>query len=278
MEGGVTETNVPTEEVGELSKRSDADIEQRMSEIEGDFSKNKEFSSLEKEMEKRERASVFSVPLENVSSAIDVLIKKDKEQPNGFGSFIEKRDASETKSVAQKYLTPSEISDDELKKDFRDAVMGNPDTWYADGLKLRESLKEASRRGINTNELVVDIEREFIKDGYSKQDAQETVARKLTPIFKESTNINQTANAKESIDSKVKELETKRDLEIDELNKVDDTFEFLPIDKVKGVEVEMEVEVAETGKKQKVMINALKAQNELKKRVSMFKKLKDCVG
>lgn len=81
-----------------------------------------------------------------------------------------------------------------------------------------------------------------------------------------------------SVQDNVKELEAKRDLEIDEVNKVDDTFEFLPNKEVKGVEVEMEVEVAETGKKQKVMINALKAQNELKKRVSMFKKLKDCVG
>ena len=50
-------------------------------------------------MEKRERDTVFNVPLENVNDAVDTLMKKEKEQPNGYGSFIEKRDARETKKT-----------------------------------------------------------------------------------------------------------------------------------------------------------------------------------
>lgn len=169
------------------SKKSDADIENRMAELEGKKDGAKEFNLLEKEMEKRERDSVFNVPLEKVSDSIDSLIKKEKEKPNGFGSFIEKSDARETKEVAKKYLNPKSISDSELKQDFKDAVMGNPSTWYADGLKLRESMKEAASRGIDTRQMVLEIEREFEKNGYTKEEAQYAVAKRLEPIFKDAT-------------------------------------------------------------------------------------------
>jgi hypothetical protein len=133
--------------------KSDSAIEKRMAEIEGagfGTPELAEFNALEKEMEKRERDSVFNVPLENVNDAIGALINKEKEQPNGYGSFIEKRDARETKEVADRYLNAKDLTEDELKKDFSDAVRGNPTTWYADGLKLREALKEATNRGIDT--------------------------------------------------------------------------------------------------------------------------------
>lgn len=171
--------------------KSDSDIEKRMSEIEGDSDFNDEFNSLEKEMQKRERESVFNVPLSEVGKSVDSLMQKEKEMPNGFGSFIEKRDASETKEVADKYLNPKEITDAELKKDFKDAVLGNPDTWYADGLKLRESMNEASNRGIDVKDLVAEIEKQYVKDGYTEAEARRTVAIQLKPIFEGSQKVNE---------------------------------------------------------------------------------------
>lgn len=177
--------------------KSDADIENRMSELERKISETKdfdeaqkhqsEFNSLEKEMEKRERDSVFSVPLDKVGESIDALMKKEKEMPNGFGSFIEKRDAKETKEVADKYLNSKDIPDEEIKTDFKNALMGNPDTWYADGLKLRESMKEATSRGIDIETLLGEAEKEFTKDGYDSQTAKEVIAGRLQKVFKDST-------------------------------------------------------------------------------------------
>jgi hypothetical protein len=157
-----------------------------MSEIEGDPNFSQEFSALEKEMEARERASVFGVKLSEVESAVNSLMDKEKNMPNGFGSFIEKRDARETKDVAKKYLNASSLSDIEVLEDFKNALLGNPDTWYADGLKLRESMNEASRRGINTSELISNIEKEFEKDGYTTEEARSVVANRLSKILNDS--------------------------------------------------------------------------------------------
>jgi len=206
-------TDIKGKDVVVVDKRSDADIEKRMLDIEdgkgGDMA---EFNKLEKEMEKRERATVFDVPLDKVNDAVDALMKKEKEQPNGYGSFIEKRDARETKEVADKYSNPKDISDAELKQDFRDAVLGNPDTWYADGLKLRESMKEATERGIDIQDMIGVIEKEYKKDGYTAQEARETVARKLKPIFEgsqkvetdKSRQIEQSISTKSDIKNEVK--------------------------------------------------------------------------
>jgi hypothetical protein len=175
----------------EIEKKSDADIEKRMQEIEESAGgipsfqteSGKEYDFLEKEMEKREKASVFNVTLDKVKEAVDALIKKEKEMPNGYGAFIEMKDARETKSVANKYLNASELTESEIYKDFADAVMGNPDTWYADGLKLRESLKEATNRGIDAQKMVERIVQEFVRDGFTEEEAKSVVARQLAPIF-----------------------------------------------------------------------------------------------
>lgn len=221
---GTNKVEQPTED---FIKKSDAEIEKRMLEIQDnnpsfDSKDQSEFNTLEKEMEKRERASVFNVPLEKVSDAVDALMKKEKEQPNGFGSFIEKKDASETKQVAEKYSNPKDISDAELKKDFRDAVTGNPDTWYADGLKLRESMKEASNRGVDSKELIAEVEKEYVKDGYTPQDAQRTVARKLKPIFEGSQKVNEKQLAQPIEEHPdIKKLEEQKSDEIKEVSKPD---------------------------------------------------------
>ena len=176
-----------TEQIGkgeDLSKKTDAEIEKRMLDIEdGKGGDMVEFNRLEKEMEKRERATVFDVTLDEVNNAVDALLKKEKEQPNGYGSFIERRDARETKEVANKYLNAKEISDADLKNDFKEALMGNPATWYADGLKLRESMKEAANRGIDINDMLREVEKEFTKDGFSIEEAKMVIARYLEPIF-----------------------------------------------------------------------------------------------
>lgn len=189
------EEKVAVSEFGDLSKMTDKDIENRMTKIENDNSKGKEFDFLEKEMEKRERATIFNVSLDKVNDAIDALIIKEKDMPNGWGAFIEPRDARETKEIADKYLNAKSISDVELKKDFKDAVFGRPDSWYADGLKLRESIKEAANRGIDTQEMVREIELEFERDGYTAEEARKMVARKLAPIFKGSESV-QTSESK----------------------------------------------------------------------------------
>jgi hypothetical protein len=189
----------PKEEVGEVEvnvTKSDADIEKRMSELEEtglklDTPELKEYNALEKEMEKRERDIVFNTPLENVGAAVDALIQKEKDKPNGFGAFIEKRDARETKEVAERYLSADKLTDTELKEDFKDALFGNPTTWYADGLKLRESMKEASNRGIVIDDLLKTVEKEFTKDGFDEATARKVIAGMLKPVFEGSQKVNE---------------------------------------------------------------------------------------
>lgn len=178
----------PKEPTKEL--RSDSELENKMSELENSGLKFQskeaaEFNVIEKEMEKRERESVFNTPLEEASEAIDALIKKEKDKPNGYGSFIERRDTSESKEVISKYLKADELSDSEVMKDFVDALRGKPATWYADGIQLRESVKEASKRGIGTDKLIDKAKDVYLKDGYSEKDASEVVGMFLEPLLKD---------------------------------------------------------------------------------------------
>jgi hypothetical protein len=171
----------------EANHQSDADIEKRMSELDNypSFSPERhEYNQLEKEMEKREKDSVFSVPLDKASDAIDALLKKNKEMPNGYGAFIEKRDARESKAVIERYTTDrNELSERDIKSDFKGALMGNPDTWYADGLKLRESANLAAERGINIGDLLKNVQDEFTKDGYDDKTSKQVIARMLSTII-----------------------------------------------------------------------------------------------
>lgn len=173
-------------------KGTDEEIEKRMLELEDsgmkfDSKEQHEFNSLEKEMEKRERYSVFNVPLNEADKSLDALAKKEKDQPNGYGSFIEKRDIRESKEIIERYSEENRknLSDKELMNDFSDALRGNPTTWYADGLKLRESAKEAADRGIAFDRLLKTATDVYIKDGYNKETAQSVVLGFLEPIFKD---------------------------------------------------------------------------------------------
>lgn len=182
--GGGVGTNIPeAQKQGPDEVLTDAQIEGRMTEIEGDKNSQSEFNALEKEMEKRERALVFDVSLNRVSESVDIILQKDKDKPNGFGSFIDKKDARETKQVAERYLNADKLTEDELMKDFSDAVRGNPTTWYADGLKLREALNEATRRGIDTEKILSYVVSVYTKAGYSEAEAKSVVGNMLAPIF-----------------------------------------------------------------------------------------------
>jgi hypothetical protein len=201
------------------SALSDADIEKRMLELQDSGLKfgtpeTKEFNALEKEMEKRERDSVFNVPLDKVGESVDALMQKEKDMPNGFGAFIDKRDARETKEFADKYLNAKELTDAELKKDFSDAVRGNPTTWYADGLKMREALKEATNRGIDTKDMLAAATKVYEDAGYDTETAKSVVANMLKPIFEGSqrVNENQISAKSESLLSKEQTKEPKQEI------------------------------------------------------------------
>lgn len=188
-----TVTPEGTQEVTpEFEQKTDDDIEKRMAEIEGDSASQKEFNALEKEMEKRERGSVFNVALNKINEAIDALMQKEKTKPNGYGVFIEKRDARETKEVADRYLNAKELTDAELKKDFSDSLRGNPTTWYADGLRLRESLKEASNRGIDTKQMIEEAVKVYTNAGYDIKTAKSVVENMLKPIFEGTQEVTPT--------------------------------------------------------------------------------------
>lgn len=186
---------LPQVEPAEPAQQTDAEIESRMAEIEGNPDNQKEFNALENEMEKREKASVFDVPLADVGKSVDALLQKEKDKPNGYGAFIEKRDARETKEVADRYLNADKLTEKELIKDFSDAVRGNPTTWYADGLKLRESLKEATKRGIDTEKMLADVVSVYTNAGYSEAEAKSVVGNMLAPIFNKNVVTNQPTNA-----------------------------------------------------------------------------------
>jgi hypothetical protein len=215
------ESNVPVSETKGFTEgsvggdRSDGDIEKRMAELEGakiGTPELAEFNALEKEMEKRERDTVFNVPLENVNDAVDALMKKEKEQPNGFGSFIEKRDARETKEVADRYLNAKELTDAELKQDFSDAVRGNPTTWYADGLKMREALKEATNRGIDTKDMLAEVVKVYEDAGYDIETAKSVVAGMLKPIFEGSQKVNEKKAVEQSLKEQTKVETVKQEI------------------------------------------------------------------
>lgn len=195
-EAQIAEEQTPKAEgsdvVGEdLTKKTDSDIENRMSEIETDRKLKEEFNSLETEMEKRERQSVFNIPLSEVGNSVDALMQKDKDKPNGFGSFISKPDAKQTKQVADRYLDADKLTDNELMQDFSDAVRGIPTTWYADGLKLRESIKEASKRGIDTKEMIDEVIKVYTESGYDIETAKSVVSNMLSPILKGAKSVNE---------------------------------------------------------------------------------------
>lgn len=206
-----------------LMNMSDADIENEMTKLELSGDRDR-FNLLEKEMEKRERNTVFSVELDKVEEAVDALMKKEKEMPNGWGANIDQQEANKTKAVARRYLHAKDLTDNDIIKDFKDSIFGNPDIYYADGLRLRESMKEWANRGKEVRDLVKAVELEFEADGFSKKDGQEMVARKMAKILEGSTKVDESKMVsnqaqKSNVDLKKEAIEAEKQQAITEATK-----------------------------------------------------------
>jgi len=174
----------------EIKSKSIDDLENRMYEIEDTYggipsqSQNKsdaeEYIAIEKELESREWKSVINSSLDKVSNILDDLQKKNKEMPNGYEAFIDPSDIRQSRKVVEKYS--SDVSKQEATKDFKDAFFGNPSTWYADALKLRESARAYIEQGGNIKELLSSISSEFQNDGFTEQDAANIINTKLNAV------------------------------------------------------------------------------------------------
>ena len=177
----VSTTETPASD--DIKNKSIEELEKRKAELEGAKSFTEEAyesAKIERELEKREWQSVLNAPLSDVNGIVNGLMVKDKEMPNGYGTFIEKSDARQTKEVAEKYS--KEVSKEEAKKDFKDAFFGNPSSWYADGLKLRESVRAYVEQGGSFKELLDSVKREFNSDGFTEEEAAGVINNKLNSI------------------------------------------------------------------------------------------------
>ena len=180
-DGGKETKAVPSSETSVTNKTID-ELERQQNNLEGSGSESdrKLYNIIDKELEGREWGSVLNATLDEIPSVVDALMVKEKTMPNGYGSYMEKRDARETKDVANKYS--SEVSKAEARKDFKDSFFGNPSTWYADGLKMRESVRAFTEMGGTFKELLGAVKKEFLSDGFSEKDAAEVVNKKLSEV------------------------------------------------------------------------------------------------
>lgn len=187
VEGEVVE-EVPVEGQKNYQDISVEDLEKRLEKIEDskDPKDKEEFKEIEKELESREWKSVMGSPLEDINSVVSDLEQKNKEMPNGFGSFIEPSDARQTKGVAKKYS--GEVSKQEALNDFKDAFFGNPTKWYADGLKLRESARAFIEQGGTFKDLLSSVQQEFESDSFTEQEAAQVIKAKLDEVTKVNTD------------------------------------------------------------------------------------------
>ena len=198
---GETETKeTPVkEDTGKYTAQPTEELEQRMFELENSKDKKErdEFNEIEKELENREWGSVINAPLSEVESTVDELVEKEKSMPNGFGSFIEKADATETKEVAKKYS--GEVSKADAKKDFDKAFNGSPSTWYADALKLKESVRVFIEQGGTFKELLQGQATEYTKDGFTEEEAASVIGRKLEDIKRQTDKSQQESQVKPDV-------------------------------------------------------------------------------
>jgi len=216
-EANISDSNIPSEaEVVDYTSKTDKELYDIQSKYEESENENEQqmFSDSEKELERREKDKVFSAPLNEVSNVLDELRLQEKNMPNGFGIFTDLSDLSESKKVVERYLNPEKLSDREVESDFMNALRGNPKTWYADGLKLRESVKESGNRGISFEDLISKAKQIYINDGYDVKVADEIIASKLAPIFGEqqtaqapTTKVEEEANISDSNISSEAEVE-----------------------------------------------------------------------
>lgn len=183
----VKETIVEPEIVEEdVTKKSTEALEERWQELEDkltDDESRKEFNKVEKELIKRERESIFNIPVEDVPDVINAMSEKRK---SGTDTFMEASEGRRVKQIAEEYSNNNKenINDEQLIKDFIKGLRGNPDLDYADGLLVRESVKEHVRRGGDVNSLIEEAKKIYTKAGYSEKEAGEVVGMMIKKILK----------------------------------------------------------------------------------------------
>jgi hypothetical protein len=131
---------------------------------------DKEFGMIEDELIRRDDQAIRSAPLSDMDKTIASM-------------DLDRREARELRSIAAKYQAVKQIPDEELIKDFSDALMGNPTTWSPDGIKLRESANALAERNIDLNIALEKVAKRFTDDGYDLATAKEVIAGYLKPIF-----------------------------------------------------------------------------------------------
>ena len=196
LESGTQEVTEGVE-VPQLKDREVSELENRMTEIENskDPSDKKEFNDIENELQSREWKTILDAPMDKLNEVLDDLAKKDKEMPNGFGTFIDPESIREIKEIAEKYSpeNTSELTDQQVKKDFQLALneTGN-NLEEASSFRMREALKEASERGITIESLIETAVNKYVNDGFDKKTGEEVVASKLEKYLNKTKQDEQT--------------------------------------------------------------------------------------
>ena len=184
-------------EAPQLKDREVSELENRMTEIENskDPSDKKEFNDIENELQSREWKTILDAPMDKLNEVLDDLAKKDKEMPNGFGTFIDTESIREIKEIAEKYSpeNTSELTDQQVEKDFQLALneTGN-NLEEASSFRMREALKEASERGITIESLIETAVNKYVNDGFDKKTGEEVVASKLEKYLNKTKQDEQT--------------------------------------------------------------------------------------
>ena len=177
------ETEVETEESEvDIKNKTTEELEILQSKIEDSQNPKDEnlFGKIDNELENREWRSILYAPLNKINSIVESLSVKEKEKPFGFGSYIEKSDATKVKSIVNKYSNP--VSKSQAKKDFKTGLLGNPDTNYSDALLVRESVQSFINSGGTFLELVKSAANEFTSQGFSEEQAAGVIQQKVENI------------------------------------------------------------------------------------------------
>lgn len=180
-------TNNTEQGIKSVTEMSDAELEVEYNKLETDSSSEgrKRWREVEKEQEKREWNSIHNVSIEEAESNLYKL--RDNEY-----SFIEDRDVRESLEVIEKFKNLSNLNDSDILSIFKEGLLGNPDSWSADGLKVKLSVQEAINRGITDTTLIDNVIKEFIEDGFTEKEARSVIAKRIDAITKVNNNNNET--------------------------------------------------------------------------------------
>jgi len=194
----------------EVQQKDTKELEDRWTELESDLSspeRKKEFNEVEKELEKREWESIMNS--NNPLKSLEELLKKEFK----FAEESEIRAAINALDIV-------DMDDSELTKAATKALLnGDPTKDLGDGILLKVAINEANKRGIPLDKLFSGYVSQFIKDGYSKEKANEMLASALEPILKGATKQDASKALPPKVETKktpVKEKASKPKVEVKE--------------------------------------------------------------